>query len=167
MASRAIVLGIDAYERPEWKLSAAVADAMRFARWALDHGGVVPENLTLLLSPEPGTTVDLPYEAATRGAIEDAITPFLRGRADGDDRLYVYCAGHGVSAPGVTAGGVQQPVLIPADVTSLEERSYLLLGFSDVIPRLLDAGPREQFFFIDACRDFAPRAGLHLGRRCV
>lgn len=155
MVSHAIVVGIDAYERPEWKLSAAVADALRFARWALDHGGVAPENLALLLSPEPGTTVDLPYEAATRGKIEDAITPFLRGRADGDDRLYVYCAGHGVSAPGVTAGGVQQPVLIPADVTSLEDRSYLLLGFSDLIPRLLDAGPREHFFFIDACRDFA------------
>jgi hypothetical protein len=155
VANHAIVVGIDAYEQADWKLNAAVADAVRFARWALDAGGVPAENLDLLLSAEPGTTVDLPSKPATRGNIEEAVTSFLGGRGAGDERLFVYCAGHGVSGPGIEAGGVQQPVLIPVDVTSLEQRSYLLLGFSDIIPRLLDAGPREQFFFIDTCRDFA------------
>lgn len=51
MAGFAIVIGIDDYANPEWRLSAAVEDALRFADWACTAGGVPPENLRLLLSP--------------------------------------------------------------------------------------------------------------------
>lgn len=69
MASHAIVVGIDAYERPGWKLSAAVADALRFTGWALDYGGVAPEDPTLLLSPELGT---ISGRAGDTGRVDEA-----------------------------------------------------------------------------------------------
>ena len=53
MRAHAIVIGIDGYTKPEWRLNGAVRDAIDFARWAVTGGGVDPADLTLLLSPRP------------------------------------------------------------------------------------------------------------------
>lgn len=155
MARHALVIGIGRYPRSDWDLPAAVPDALRFTDWAVRHGGVDPANVRLLLSPWPGKATGHEKRDADRRSIVTAIQELQAGAADDGERLYFYYAGHGVSAPGVTTGGIQEPVIIPADVTSLRIDASLLIGFSEIMPALLPKGPREQFFFIDACRDFA------------
>ena len=168
MSSFAIVIGIDAYTNKDWNLSAAVSDALRFAEWARASGGVAPENLRLLLSPVQAHVTPLPYKEANCRNIKQTILEFQKGAGQGGDRLYFYYAGHGVSAPGVTAGGPLEPVIIPVDVQSLEQDSNLLLGFSMIMPLFTNVKPTEQFFFIDACcgfelQNFRPAIGASVG----
>jgi hypothetical protein len=157
MPNFAIIIGIDSYANPAWNLSAAVPDALNFLEWA--HGpGSVPADEThtrlLLSSAEPNVT-SFPHEPATSDNIVKAINAFKRGAGEGGDRLYFYYAGHGVSAPGAKRDGLSEPVIIPSDVASLEDHVKRLIAFSEIMPALSSVSPREQFFFIDACRDFA------------
>lgn len=155
MASHALVIGAGTYPNPTWDLPAAVSDARRFAEWAVQHGGVDPGDLRFLLSPWPDDLDGYPRRDADRRSIVTALQELQQGAGRGGDRLYVYYAGHGFSAPGVTTGGIQEPVIVPADVTALPVDAGLLIGFSEIMPVLTAHEPREQFFFIDACRDFA------------
>jgi len=155
LARHALIIGIGDYPDEDWNLPAAVPDAIRFKDWVVTHGGVEPANVRLLLSPWPENLTDYPKAEADRRSIITAIQQFQTGAGQGGERLYFYYAGHGVSAPGVTTGGIQEPVIIPADVTSLRTDAALLIGFSEIMPALLACEPREQFYFIDACRDFA------------
>jgi Caspase domain/Trypsin-like peptidase domain len=151
VARHAIVIGIDKYANNDWSLRASVKDALRFVDWALDRGEVEPGNLRLFLSskdPPPNTRV--PYKDARSRTIRSAIQAFMDGAGAGAERLYFYFGGHGLSAPGVR----KEPVLIPADVKELPLDANLLLGFSEVITALGRSEPDEQFFFLDACRDF-------------
>lgn len=168
MAAFAIVIGIDDYANPEWRLSAAVEDALRFAEWACTAGGVPPENLRLLLSPAAPVESPVPYLPADARTIRETVVSFQEGAGAGGDRLYVYFAGHGSSAPGVMRGRDLEPVLVPADVSDLQVDGFKLLGFSAVISALRSAEPAEQLFFIDACRDllledFEPAVGAGVG----
>jgi hypothetical protein len=165
----AIIIGIDAYRTVEWRLTAAVRDALRFADWAVKRASVPEENLRLLLSPLEAPATTRPYIEATRGNITDTILEFQDGRGNDGDQLYFYYAGHGVSAAGATAGGPTEPVIIPSDVRSLRNDAALTLGFSEIIPLFANVRPATQFFFIDACRDFVledfqPVVGRAVGR---
>lgn len=154
----AVVIGIEAYANTDWNLSAAVSDALEFAKWALGPGEVPEKNLRLLLSPSPDKPLDisLEYKVADCVTITTVIQELQDGGGKGCQRLYFYYAGHGVSAPGVKRGdGPVEPVLIPNDVRNLKQYSHLLIGFSGIIPLLWNVEPLEQFYFIDACRDFA------------
>jgi hypothetical protein len=155
VANYALIIGVGEYMYADagWNLEGAVNDAVAFKTWAVEHGGV--ETVDLLLSPWPDEIDDVPKQAADRRSIVEAIQRLKTSGGKDHDRLYVYYAGHGVSAAGVTAGGVQEPVIVPADVKTLRTDTALLIGFSQIIPLLADVEPREQFFFIDACRDFA------------
>jgi hypothetical protein len=149
----ALIIGVDGYADPKWALGASVDDALAFREWAVGPGGVPddPEHVRLLLSPAPGRTLDVPFQPADSDHIIEAIQEIQEGWGAGGERLYVYYAGHGVAAPEVR----DEMVLVPADVKSLRLHSNRLLGFSQLIPPFQETGPREQFFFIDACRDFA------------
>ncbi|MFP2926457.1 trypsin-like peptidase domain-containing protein [Pyxidicoccus sp. 3LG] len=154
MSRYALIIGVDDYADPDWKLGAAVDDALAFREWAVGPGGVKDdaEHVQLLLKPLKERQVKVPYEPATGPAIVRAIKAFQQGRGAEGERLYVYYAGHGLAAPEVR----DELVLVPGDVgTPLDEYANWLLGFSQLIPPLQEKGPREQFFFIDACRDFA------------
>lgn len=153
MRSYAIVIGVDRYANPDWNLAGATSDALRFAQWALDAGGVERANLRLLLSGDVDS--ELAFTAADSRNIRGVIHEFVNGLGKDEQRLYFYYAGHGLSAPGAARGDTQEPVLIPADVESIQRDSNLFVGFSDIMPLLGAVGPREQFFFLDACRDFA------------
>jgi len=180
----AIVVGIDQYHLEGWCLNTAVSDALKFASWAITDGMVAAENLTLLLSPKPDNKLEpgdgkvklpgretiIPFEEATRRRIIEAIE-YLRDsqEACAASRLFFYYAGHGSSAPGTKMEGRPEPVLIPADVKSIAIDNNLLIGFSEIMQRLYEAGPFEHFFFVDACRDFALEqfergAGSSVGR---
>jgi hypothetical protein len=157
MPNFAIVIGIDNYlNNPRWNLNGAVTDALAFLEWAHGPGGV-PNDAThtrLLLSPQDPGVTDLPYIPATNENIIQTIADFQDGAGKEGGRLYVYFAGHGVSAPGLRRDAPAEPVIIPADVASTRYNAGLLIPFSELITALAEAPPMEQFFFIDACRDF-------------
>ncbi|HKP53534.1 MAG TPA: trypsin-like peptidase domain-containing protein [Chloroflexia bacterium] len=166
MANFAIVIGIDNYAPPQQPLKAAVGDAIRFAQWALQYGGVPAVNLRLLLSPAPGklppqqpaelTGLPVwPPPEATYRAVEIVIQEFEGNVARGADRLFFYYSGHGVSLPGVKAGGLQGPAIVPTDLQDKELDRNLLIPLQEAFNRFAAHPPAEQFFFVDACRDFA------------
>ncbi len=165
MSHYAIIIGVDAYASPDWKLGAAVDDALAFREWALGPGGVPPENLHLLLSPGSGRTIDAPFVPAESEHIHELIHQFQRGLGAQGKRLYFYFAGHGSAAP----EALDEVSLFPADVRALPRDANRVIGFSQIIAPLQHSGPEEQFFFIDACRDLTLRdftrgAGPVVGR---
>ena len=153
MANYAVVIGINDYANPEWNLGAAVDDALGFAGWALDRASVDRDHLRLLLSGDADT--DLPFAPATADNIFATIADLQEGIAAGTNRLFFYYAGHGASVPGLTEGGDPDPVLFPADLQRLRAQQHLFVRFSQIMPALVACEPREQFYFVDACRDFA------------
>ncbi|HYU31094.1 MAG TPA: caspase family protein [Thermoanaerobaculia bacterium] len=159
--SRAVIIGIDAYAG-EWRLEGAVRDALSFARWLVGRGKLQPADLRLLLAP----AVELPPELAgaeTRPAdnttILETVTSIVDHPPAEGGRLFFYFSGHGCSAP--IRYFDQEPVLIPVDYESPRIHFNRLLPLSMIIPELAKAGVfSEQFFFIDACRDFMPEGLL-------
>jgi hypothetical protein len=165
MSQFAIIIGVDHYEDPAWRLTAAVDDALAFREWALGPGGVPPENVHLLLSPAPDRELGIPYEPADSEHIIDVIQQFQDGRGAGGERLYFYYAGHGAAAPDAR----DEVVIVPADVRAWRRDARKLIGFSEILPPLQSCGPTAQFFFVDACRDllledFARGVGPVVGR---
>jgi len=161
MSHHAIVIGIDGYHRNDWKLGGAVRDALLFSRWLVTRGGVAPANLRLLLSPEGA--LELPPELAgcpdPQPADSETIWKtigFLDSHPpDGAERLFFYYSGHGCSAP-VEHFTERGPVLIPVDYRE-KYHFNLLVPISAILSMLAPVkGFTEQFFFLDACRDFVP-----------
>lgn len=186
MSNFAIVIGIDKYSDrrlKEQSLTAAVSGSLSFAAWALDKGGVAPENLILLLGADAQDLRTLSNEKpewerflgkdGIHGAYQDATADNIRDavdratRAQNLERLFFYYAGHGTSAPGASDGRDLAPVLIPTDKDVLDLRSGLLIPLSEITQALHRNGPREQFFFIDACRGFELKdVQLPIGSSC-
>jgi hypothetical protein len=142
MSTLALIIGIDDYAvRP---LQGAVADATRF-RDALARLELADE--FMLLTSEQGGADDATFELIRRQIV-------ALGREGNEiERLIFYFAGHGILT--FRGPGTSKPVtaLLPSDVVSLEEDGNRLLVVEDVLSSLRLAGPREQFYFLDACRD--------------
>lgn len=172
MRAHAIVIGIDEYKRSEWCLTGAVRDAVAFAHWTVEAGGVDPADLTLLLSPCPddvslterlktkdgSSDLSARVKLATREAIAKTFFMYQAGFGKDADRLWFYYAGHGLAPPAQapTAG----PLVVPADVEDLD---YYVnaepVGLETFRGAMEDVAPKEQFYFIDACRDVLPPIG--------
>lgn len=152
MKAHALVIGIDRYPKSEWNLTGAVKDALEFADWVVKAGGVAPENLTLLLSPVGDAKG---AKKATRKAILEAFHRYEKGAAKDADRFWFYYAGHGLAAPGQdTSAG---PLVVPADVNDID--FYINqepVGLEIFRGAMQDVLPKQQFYFIDACRDVLP-----------
>ncbi|HEX8407698.1 MAG TPA: caspase family protein, partial [Thermoanaerobaculia bacterium] len=150
--AHALVIGIDRYKNKEWELTGAVRDALAFADWAVKSGGVDPANLTLLLSPVPK---GLKTKRATEKAIREALRLLRNGAAKDVDRLWFYYAGHGMAPPG--SGTTSGPIVVPCDVGNIDD--YLNetpIGLEIFRGQMENVGPKEQVFFVDACRNAIP-----------
>jgi hypothetical protein len=176
MNNYAIITGIDYYQNEKWRLDSAVKDALRFASWAIRSGEVKPENIRLLLSsttlPEPEPVVAIPntlfslpvIKATSENLVKSLVIREMQktGWGKDGDRLYFYYAGHGCSHPEATYNK-DEPVLIFADVCDLPDDYARLLKFSEILGPLRSCGPSEQFFFLDACQDFALEGIVAIG----
>ena len=167
MSSHAIVIGIDHYPKPEWDLTGAVRDAVAFARWCVTAGGVDPKDLTLLLSPDPAGPPLAELLKAQQGApdlsaraqdanernIRDTLWDYRSGKGKTADRLWFYYAGHGLAPPAASPN--DGPLIVPGDIDNLER--YVgdrPIGLEIFRGQMADVNPpKEQFFFVDACRD--------------
>jgi hypothetical protein len=147
----AIVIGIDQYDVAEAALKGAVNDALAMRRWLLDpDGGAVTETqLILLLSPKPGRdlgTIKAP--AATRANAINAIERLLDRSQGQGDRFFFYFSGHGLSA---RINATNQSGIAFADFTELlTDQSLTVQALFDL---LQSTRFKEQFFFIDGCRN--------------
>ena len=177
MSAHAIVIGIDHYyAHPNWQLTGAVRDALRFAAWATTTGGVADDDLHLLLAPTPTTQrSDLEMAAApkpdlvdrattpTKDAIQRLLHSYYRRKAgDGVDRLWLYYAGHGLAPP--AASPEAGPLIIPCDVDDL---AFYLdegppIGLELHRQRMQNAPPHQQLYVVDACRDVIKVADGHV-----
>lgn len=146
MSAAAVIIGIDDYASQP--LTSCVNDALAFRRALLELGLVDQDGITLLTSalvPESSGPAD-------GDTIRAALQRHYEG-SDNLDRLYVYFAGHGMS--GQKIGSVQglRTVLVPADVTDFDNQGNKMIDLDELRDYLRLVGPREQFYFIDACRN--------------
>ena len=145
MNSKAIVVGVDAYAvKP---LTSAVSDAQEVGKALLRHGLLLPHEVILLTSPATG-----PNRPATYQEIWDALYDvYLNG--DALDRFFFFFAGHGISAYVDAAQTTTHTALLPVDVGDLKRDGRVLIDLHELRDLLEMAGPKEQYFLIDACRD--------------
>lgn len=147
----AIVIGIDEYDRVEWRLSGAVADAVRFRDWVLleDGGNVPSDNLRLLLgrrADDPGTEPATP--APTIDNIVTAINEVLTKSGGSGEKFYFYFAGHGITAR--IAHRDEDALLTPGFD---ELHTYHSLALRSVTEHFETTQFEDQFFLVDACRN--------------
>lgn len=152
MQNWAIVIGINQYWRTDACLNGAVKDALKMREWltSIEGGAVPPRNLILLLSPHdqselPGGTSAIP---ATQDAIFNAIEQIFRKSGEEGDRFYFYFSGHGLSA---RMSFTNESGIIPNDFT--ETLTTKAISLRSIFERFQATRFREQFFFIDACRN--------------
>ena len=163
----ALVIGVEAYADPAANLPGTVDDALRFAAWLLrPEGGDVPANrMELLLAPAAGWSMaeavptgspllGLRPADASEATVVTAVNR-IRNRCGGTgERLFVYFSGHGLS--GANGDGIAF-----ADFTEeLTTRSRTI----DSLERIFaTVAIRQQFFFIDGCRNPAFGPNILLG----
>jgi hypothetical protein len=146
----AIVIGIDEYDRDDLRLDAAVSDAQRFRDWVTrkDGGNVQETQLKLLLGPAAGADSPDARPRPTKDNIVTAINDVVTAAGDEAERLYFYFSGHGITAR----------------VSNRDEGALVTPGFDEVhtdhslairsLTEHFETTPfKDQFFFIDACRN--------------
>ncbi len=162
MANWAIVIGIDKYWTPSACLSGAVRDALRMREWLLDTNGgsVLPHNLFSLLSPNKPEEVPhgLKYLPGTQEMIIKVIERVVHQSGGEGDRLFFHYSGHGLSA---CINFSEEEALVPEDFT--DQLTIRSLGLRSILEYFETTRFREQFFFIDACRDIPWEGGFRIG----
>ncbi len=134
---------------PSAPLTSAVNDVdhVHAALRALDL--VAEAGIVRLVSPAPPGGL-----AATRRNISAALFALYDDdAASGIERLYFFFAGHGIAAFSGATRGEARTALLPVDVESLDLDGNLLLDFDDLRARMRFRGPKDQLYFLDACRD--------------
>jgi Caspase domain len=145
MGAIAIIVGIDAYN--DQPLTSAVRDALAFKDALLQFSLVDAGSMTLLTAPALDDGL-----LATRDEITAALRqPYLHG--DDVDRMYVFFSGHGMLVPSSVSGSTSSTAFLPADVTDPIAEPWKLLNVDNLLQSFRTAGPREQFFVVDACRN--------------
>jgi hypothetical protein len=147
----AVVIGIDRYWSKRACLKGAVRDALLMRDWLLDPagGGVLEENLALILSPGADKKPKgLEAVEATNAAIVNSIADLLKRSKGEGERLYFFYAGHGLTA---RVNQRDENALVCSDFTDLLTTNSLALRslweFFETVQF------QDQFFFVDACRN--------------
>lgn len=161
MDSWALVIGIDRYELPDANLRGATRDALMMREWLVDPAGgnVQDSNVILLLSPrEDAEPPGVEARLATQGNILDAIAELIMRSGGGGERLFFFFAGHGVST---FVDASEENALVAADFTGIRTQNSVALR---TLWEYFETWQfKDQFFFIDACRnipvDFDFRVG--------
>ncbi len=150
-ANWAIVIGIDEYQVDARRLFASVGDAERFYAWATsESGGNVPrEQVRLLLGRRADDEGEIEGERApTKDNIVNAITEVLAASSESGESLYFYFAGHGLTTR--FAGRDEGALVTPGFDEEHLDRSLAVRSLTEFFETTQF---RDQFFFIDACRD--------------
>ncbi|MCP9493856.1 MAG: caspase family protein [Pyrinomonadaceae bacterium MAG19_C2-C3] len=151
MANWAIIVGVNQYWKPQLNLKGAVGDAARVAHWLLGakECRVPPENIFLLTRPAPEVPPPgVNYLDATADNLLLTIPEVVKHSEGVGDRLFFYFSGHGITN---YEGFKDEQALLMADFTEvLTNKAVKLESIEEYFKA---TGFREQFFFIDACRN--------------
>jgi hypothetical protein len=156
MANWAIVIGIDDYWAPQFRLKSCVNDAVKITQWLLDPrgGNVPPQNLYLLTrpTPPPPDLGPIPGSVQRKDATFDLLvteTDNLITRSGGKgERFFFYFSGHGITN---TSGIDAEEALVMADFT--DTLTHKAVEPASIIEFFKATAFRQQFFIVDACRD--------------
>lgn len=146
-ADRALVIGIDAYQRDPviTPLQGTVNDARAMERFLHEHAGFQHDNIRLLLN-----------EQATRAGIVQAIEQWLIDGTRPGDRALLHFSGHGAQVPALDPSDVHDQVLVPVD--AFVDAAGNLHNFlrDKELAALLDRIPdRNVTVVVDACHSGA------------
>jgi len=152
MQNWALVIGINRYWRADACLRGAVKDALKMREWltSIDGGAVPSRNLILLLSPhdDPESCGGASALPATQDMIIQAIEQIFRKSGEEGDRFFFYYSGHGLTA---RMSFSNESGIIPNDFS--DTLTNKALSLRSIFERFQSTRFREQFFFIDACRN--------------
>jgi len=142
----ALIIGISRYRDENVNdLNFTQADARSFHELLVDpeRAGFPPGNVRLLLD-----------EDATRYAIEDAVSGWLRRRAKPDSKVVVFFAGHGAAEADHTGGEDSVTYLLPHDARS--DNLFASAISTNRFQRLLASVRSDRLAtFLDACHSGA------------
>lgn len=135
---RALLVGINAYQQPQFNLAGCVNDVLEMGKILKEKYGFLDEEIRLVKDAQ-----------ATRSNIIESLTNLLSGTSDGDQLLF-YFAGHGTQkgfeVDGEPAGRDQAIVPYEITMSSLVTDNEL---FGIIAPRL---APDVKFTaFYDCC----------------
>jgi hypothetical protein len=156
MANFALVIGINAYENLPG-LNGAARDALEVCEWLMKWGHVPGPNIYLCLSPtddETSVAWNVNRTGATETEIFDAwhhLCQDLQSEVNGGERFYFYYSGYGLR--GAILHGNLEDALVPKNYGP----SVNAFSLDSLFKACLATPFREQFFFIDACRDAVPK----------
>lgn len=168
MANWAIVIGINQYWKPEACLKGAINDARKMCEWLLrvDGGAVPPRNLYLLLSPKPDDSDEIAgirlrnvqLGEATHTSVIKSIETLLQRSGGQGERLFFYFSGHGIAS---RISFSNENAITFSDFTNqLTTNSLTLRSLFELFQ---GTQFREQFFFIDGCRNIPWKKEYRLG----
>lgn len=142
-ADRALIIGIDAYERDPriGPLAGAVNDARAMRQFLIDAAEYHPEAIRLLTDA-----------AATRAGILDAIESWLiEGSAPGE-RVFLHFSGHGAQLPDTDGTGLDQVLIAVDGHFDDDTRALRNVIRGSELDRLLDrVRDRPVTVVVDAC----------------
>ncbi len=148
MGNWAIVIGINKYANSRYNLQGAVKDALEMKKWLLDHGNVPQTHLYMLQSDENNSSIGENVEPTAEN-IDSKIQDLLADSKGKGERLYFYCAGHGLST---VIDYHKKDAIITSDFNGNNFESATLSIKS--ITEYFETIPfKEQFFFFDTCRN--------------
>lgn len=147
MSSTAILVGVDAYRsRP---LTRAVRDAKQVRDALVGLGLVDAADVHLLTSD----AID-PKLLPTRRNILGVLRSVFEAR-DPPERMFFYFAGHGALTFADPTRNVTTTALATLDVEDFEQDGDGYISLDAVVATFRSAGPGEQHYFVDACRNLA------------
>lgn len=149
---RALVIGINEYARPQWKLRGAVADARNIETFLKGSLAYKPEQIRLLLDQD-----------ATRANILKTFEDWLINGSKPGDELFFYYSGHGSQQKdedGDEEDGLDE-TLVSADASPDGHGGIRNMITDDEIGALLDrVTDRKVTVVVDACHSGTVTRGL-------
>jgi len=156
MADWAIIIGLNHYSEPYPCLKGAVNDALKMQAWLRDRAAVPPANQLLVLGRCPDDN-GLPagiHDHVTRRMLLQFFKKLMLKSGGEGERLFFYFSGHGLTSR-INYG--DENAIVLGDFTQ-DDTEGTLLGLRSIFEYFEATHLRDQFFFIDACRNI-PWAG--------
>jgi len=155
----AVLVGLERYGEPSWRLPGPARDVLGFARWLRDRS-VPAENIRLLITPIDGDKAydrwisqesrDLGVPLGRVASRDEIMNTFTRDIANSrGEVLFVVWCGHGVLDRG------EKRLLFCPDAHSSDKRCIEVGDLREYLAGTHISGFTRQIFLIDACAEFA------------
>jgi tetratricopeptide (TPR) repeat protein len=161
MANWAIIVGVNHYSGPYPCLKGAVRDALKMGAWLRGHAAVPAANQLVVLGrcpDDPGQPSGVPGHV-TRGVLVPVIRRLMQKSGGEGERLYFYFSGHGLTSR-VTFS--DENAIVLGDFTQGDTEASSI-GLRSIFEHFETTRFRDQFFFIDACRNIPWEGEFYIG----